>query len=204
MDALELYAATLGEVKRQAAQLGAADEAGGDASGCSASDSSGGWVVLESGSTPAQLPGAAGCSLWPQQQWQIAYEILVSRGKRSSFGRVLTRCYTSCRAALPQCSRCVVPLLDCRSFASARQRWRSCGRSRMTCSSLSTLMRQRLPPAPACLCGAGRHEQPPCRRTCSLRQRAVQAVARAAAAAAGAASRAAARRHKWTGGPRSC
>lgn len=118
MDALELYAATLGEVKRQAAQLGAADEAGGDASGCSASDSSGGWVVLESGSTPAQLPGAAGCSLWPQQQWQIAYEILVSRGKRSSFGRVLTRCYTSCvrpchsahAASFPSWTAAVLPV----------------------------------------------------------------------------------------------
>ncbi|PRW33062.1 hypothetical protein C2E21_7991 [Chlorella sorokiniana] len=76
MDAIELYAATLGEVKRQAAQLGGTDEAAGDGSGGSSSDSSGGWVVLESRSTPPSLPGAAGCSLWPQQQWRIAYEIL--------------------------------------------------------------------------------------------------------------------------------
>ena len=82
MEAVELYAATLGEMKRQAAQLGAAPEAGGDGdgSGSSSSEGSGGWVVLESDSTPARLPGTAGCSLWPQQQWRIAYEILVRLG----------------------------------------------------------------------------------------------------------------------------
>lgn len=112
MDPIELYAATLGEVKRQAARLGAAEEAGGAASGGSSSDGSGGWVVLESGSTPAQLPGAAGCSLWPQQQWAVAYDILVRAfGSRDSLvglaGRV---CTPSTWPAPPSClPRLTVP-----------------------------------------------------------------------------------------------
>ena len=107
MDAIELYAATLGEVKRQVAQLGAADAAGGDGGDRSSgggSSSSEGWVVLESGSTPAQLPGAAGCSQWPQQQWQIAYEILV----RCRRGAAL-----ACRSWCPQRR---LPLHDTRSL----------------------------------------------------------------------------------------
>lgn len=79
---VELYVATLSEVQRQAAQLNSGSDASSGAPGAagSASDSSG-WVVLESQSTPAQLPDEAGCQLWPQQQWQIAYEILVSIGR---------------------------------------------------------------------------------------------------------------------------
>lgn len=71
-EAVALYLATLAEVQRQAAQMNPGR--GGEASADSGSD----WVVLESQSTPAQLPGEEGCSLWPQQQWAIGYEILVS------------------------------------------------------------------------------------------------------------------------------
>ncbi|KAI3430577.1 hypothetical protein D9Q98_005170 [Chlorella vulgaris] len=69
-EAVALYLATLAEVQRQAAQMNPGR--GGEASADSGSD----WVVLESQSTPAQLPGEEGCSLWPQQQWAIGYEIL--------------------------------------------------------------------------------------------------------------------------------
>ncbi|KAL4422889.1 hypothetical protein ABPG75_009086 [Micractinium tetrahymenae] len=93
--ALETYAATLREVCRQAAQLQRSASGNGGGSGPAsgestpASEGSGasrrsasassasGWVVLESATTPAALPGeAGGCSVWPQAQWQVAYEIL--------------------------------------------------------------------------------------------------------------------------------
>lgn len=79
VDPVEVYAATLAEVRRQAAQLPgihAAVDVGASSAASDASD----WVVLESATAPAALPGAAGCSVWPPQQWQIAYEILVRAG----------------------------------------------------------------------------------------------------------------------------
>lgn len=78
VDPVEVYVATLAEVRRQAAQQSriSASVDAGDRSP-SGSEASSDWVVLESGTTPAALPTVAGCCVWPQQQWQIAYEILV-------------------------------------------------------------------------------------------------------------------------------
>ncbi|KAL4451166.1 hypothetical protein ABPG77_009238 [Micractinium sp. CCAP 211/92] len=85
----ETYAATLREVCRQATNSPASGSGPGSGSSSPVSEGSGvsrrsasassasGWVVLESASTPAALPGeAGGCSVWPQAQWQVAYEIL--------------------------------------------------------------------------------------------------------------------------------
>lgn len=94
VDAVQVYAATLAEVRRQAAQLGRLESGGSEAGGSEAGSESGGWVVLESGSTPAQLPTAAGCTLWPQAQWQVAYEILV---RRAPLGSPACRCMRNAR-----------------------------------------------------------------------------------------------------------
>ena len=111
VDSIETYEATLSEVRRQAAQLsrlissggeeaGGAADAGrrsGSGSGSIASEASNDWVVLESSTAPPALPTeAAGCSVWPQQQWQIAYEILV-RQQKSPGSRLLV---------LPKCRAC--------------------------------------------------------------------------------------------------
>lgn len=114
---VELYIATLSEVQRQSAvHLGSASDA--TAGGGGAASDSNGWVVLESQSTTAQLPGETGCSVWPQQQWQIAYEILVRAGRLGSHSRsarapplpacLLPSTYLLLRTAAQRLHLCVV------------------------------------------------------------------------------------------------
>ena len=220
VDSIETYEATLSEVRRQAAQLSnlsssGGEEAGGAAaagrrsgsgSGSIASETSSDWVVLESSTAPPALPTeAAGCSVWPQQQWQIAYEILVSQhtshGSRSSL-------LPSCRACCVKEGSFHAALSALRSSASAQRQSPACAPTRqMTCSSLSALMRQQRPPAPASLCGAAAGSSWRFLQTCSGLRKAWQAQKAqpaAALAAAPEAAAAAARRRRWTGGPLFC